>query len=596
MVMAREGVERAYRARLDVLRATLAGKERSHVRFSRLRLALAAAAAGIVIFFGLRALAWVSVPAGLFVITAFFHARLLNARDRVLAAIGFYERGLARIADDWVGRGRTGEAYRPDGHPYADDLDIFGRGSLFELLSTARTQAGEEVLARWLLEPAAPDVVRARQAAVRELIPRMDIREEIAVLGDGIRVGVNAALIRRWAGAPIALRGHLPRLLLGLVSLTTIGILALWASTGFAPVLVAAALIVQGLVARSLQPRVLPVIESVDAPSHDLELVVGILRVLERERFASGHLQTLTGAVATAGRPASAEIGTLDQMAAMLESRANVIAAVPAALMLWATQWAYAIEGWRVRSGPHVPQWLDAIGQFEALVALASFAAEHPDYAFPDVVDGPAQLVANAVVHPALPAAAVANDVRLDSTGTALLVVSGSNMSGKSTLLRTLGVSVVLAEMGAPVRAASFVSSPLAIGASIRVQDSLMEGRSRFFAEITRLKQIVDLAREHQGAVLFLFDEILGGTNSHDRRVGADALVSGLVELGAIGLVTTHDLALGEIAERLPHRAANVHFEDRFEQGGLTFDYRLRPGIVRTSNALELMRAVGLHV
>lgn len=591
-----ERMAQRYDARLAELRADLARKERAHVHFSRIRLALAAAGAAVVIFFGLRALAWVLLPSGLFVVVAFAHARLLNVRDRILSAIAFYERGRARLAHDWIGRGRTGEAYRPDAHPYADDLDIFGRGSIFELISTARTHAGEEVLARWLLEPAPPDVVRARQGAVRELMPRLDLREAIAILGDGIRVGVNAPMIRQWAGAPIQLRGRMPRVWLGLLSAVVVGTIGLWAVTGFAPVLVAASLGVMGLVGRGLQPRVLPVIESVDGPSHDLDLLVGILRTLERERFTSAHLKHLQTKIETGGRPASQEIGALGQIVAMLESRANVIAAVPAALMMWATQWAYAIEAWRERSGPHVPEWLEAAGQFEALLALASFAAENPDYAFPDIVDGPALLHAEAVAHPILPATAVPNDVRLDSAGTSLFIVSGSNMSGKSTLLRTLGVSLVLAEMGAPVRAARFSCAPMAIGASIRVQDSLTDGRSRFFAEITRLKQIVDIANARRGAVLFLFDEILGGTNSHDRRVGAEALVSSLVTTGAIGLITTHDLALGEIAERVPRRAENVHFEDRFADGVLTFDYRLRPGLVRTSNAIALMRAIGLDV
>jgi DNA mismatch repair ATPase MutS len=178
----------------------------------------------------------------------------------------------------------------------------------------------------------------------------------------------------------------------------------------------------------------------------------------------------------------------------------------------------------------------------------------------------------------------------------ALLVVSGSNMSGKSTLLRAIGANVVLAGMGAPVRAARMHLSPLTLGASIRVVDSLTDGRSRFMAEITRLKAIVDAAAAHQGGLLFLLDEILSGTNSHDRRVGAEALLTTLVRTGAIGLITTHDLALGDIAERLPRAAANVHFEDQFVDGNLRFDYKLKPGVVQTSNALALMRSIGIDV
>ena len=218
------------------------------------------------------------------------------------------------------------------------------------------------------------------------------------------------------------------------------------------------------------------------------------------------------------------------------------------------------------------------------------------DYTFPDLSPATPTVHAERTGAPAAPASAVANDLALGGAAPRLLVVSGSNMSGKSTLLRALGLNVVLAQTGAPVRATRFVLSPLAVGASIRVLDSLMDGTSRFYAEITRLKQIVDLVGDANGHVLFLLDEILSGTNSHDRRHGAEALLTGLVGRGAIGLVTTHDLALGEIAVRLGPLAANVHFEDRFEAGLMTFDYRLREGVVRTSNAVELMRSVGLDV
>jgi DNA mismatch repair ATPase MutS len=268
--------------------------------------------------------------------------------------------------------------------------------------------------------------------------------------------------------------------------------------------------------------------------------------------------------------------------------------AIPAALMLWATQIALAIDAWRRRAGRHVPDWLDAIGDFEAFAALATFAAEHPDYAYPLFEGGSAHVSAVALAHPLLPASAVANDLALGTSAPALLVVSGSNMSGKSTLLRALGVNVVLAQAGAPVRARRFTLTPLAVGASIRVLDSLASGRSRFMAEITRIKAVVDLASAHPDGVLFLLDEILGGTNSHDRAIGAEAVLRGLLDGRAIGLITTHDLALSAIADRLTPVAANVHFADEFDAGGLSFDYRLRPGPVRTSNALALMRSIGL--
>ena len=259
-------------------------------------------------------------------------------------------------------------------------------------------------------------------------------------------------------------------------------------------------------------------------------------------------------------------------------------------------QVAVAIDRWHRAHGPAVARWLRAVGEIEALSALSTHAYEHPSDPFPVLVpDGPL-FEAEGLGHPLLTEeAAVRNSVTLGGTGSRVIVVSGSNMSGKSTLLRSVGINVVLALAGAPVRADRLRLSPLALGATLRVEDSLQEGRSRFYAEIVRIRAIVDRAR---GAVpvLFLLDEILHGTNSHDRRIGAEAIVRALVGAGAIGLVTTHDLALTELPANLSVTAINMHFEDRLEDGRMVFDYRMRPGVVEHSNALALMRAVGLDV
>jgi DNA mismatch repair ATPase MutS len=243
-----------------------------------------------------------------------------------------------------------------------------------------------------------------------------------------------------------------------------------------------------------------------------------------------------------------------------------------------------------------VARWIEVIGELEALAALAGYAYERPDEPFPEIVEQAPLLDAAALGHPLIPRErCVRNDIRLGGE-LRLLIVSGSNMSGKSTMLRTVGVNVVLALAGAPVRATRMTVSPLQVGATLRIQDSLAEGASRFYAEITRLKQLVDLARAAPPPLLFLLDEILAGTNSHDRRIGAEAVVRGLVDHGAIGLVTTHDLALAEVATALGPRARNVHFEDRMVDGKLEFDYRMRDGVVQHSNAIALMRAVGLEI
>ena len=334
----------------------------------------------------------------------------------------------------------------------------------------------------------------------------------------------------------------------------------------------------------------------VSTPARELKLVRLLLERLEKEPFQSPRLQQLTHALDVHGLTASAEIRRLERSVEYLDSARNQFFRLLAAPLVWIPQFTMAIEKWRQECGPHIGEWVAAVGEFEALCSLATFAYERPDAVFPELVSEPAPLFDGAGVrHPLIPRDhAVGNDVKLGGQ-CALWIVSGSNMSGKSTLLRAVGLNAALAWAGAPVCCARLRVSPLRIGASIRVNDSLADNKSRFYAEISRLRDIVDLARAGQ-PTLFLLDELLSGTNSHDRRIGAAAVIQGLVERGAIGLVTTHDLALAEITATLGERARNVHFEDHIENGEIHFDYHLRDGVVERSNALELMRAVGLDV
>jgi DNA mismatch repair ATPase MutS len=306
-------------------------------------------------------------------------------------------------------------------------------------------------------------------------------------------------------------------------------------------------------------------------------------------------LRRVRSQLETKGEAASRQIRRLHTLISRLDDRGNQFFAPIAAAVMWGTQFAMAVENWRRRSGSSIRRWLLAVGEFEALCSLAAYSFEHPADPFPILSGQKARFDAEGLGHPLLPEAAfVTNDVRLGGD-LRLLIVSGSNMSGKSTLLRSVGLNTVLAWAGAPVRATKLELSPLQVGASIRIVDSLLDGKSRFYAEITRLRQIMDLTGQER-TLLFLVDEMLSGTNSHDRRIGAEALVRTLVDRGAIGLITTHDLALANIADGLGSGAANMHFSDTIVNGRLNFDYRLRPGVVEHSNALELMRSVGLVV
>lgn len=343
-----------------------------------------------------------------------------------------------------------------------------------------------------------------------------------------------------------------------------------------------------------MRARVMHILSAVEEPGRDLELLSGLLGCIEKQAFASARLATLRRAIAAENGTASHQIIRLRRLSDMVESLESPLIRALGPLVLWGTQVAMALEQWRAENGAQVARWLDAVSEIEALSSLANYSWEHPADPFPELEEANRHglLEGEEMRHPLLPEdRSVSNSVRL-ADPLRLLIVSGSNMSGKSTLLRTIGVNTVLALAGGPVRAKRLRISHLALGASIRTIDSLEEGHSRFMAEILRLKQVLELPSPS----LFLLDELLGGTNSHDRAIGSEGLIRALLDRGAIGLVTTHDLALSRVADDLGPLAGNVHFEDRLEGGRMVFDYRLRPGVVERSNALDLMRAVGLDV
>jgi DNA mismatch repair ATPase MutS len=337
-------------------------------------------------------------------------------------------------------------------------------------------------------------------------------------------------------------------------------------------------------------------VAAVGAPAHDLRIIGLLIARLEQERFEAPLLRESMARLQVSGMPASQRIRRLERWIEWLDASDHLLVRIIRPALLWREQIAMGIEAWRRESGPHIGDWIRALGEFEALSSIAALAFERPEWTFPELLDArPALFEAQALRHPLMPRAkCVPNDVALNNDPR-LLIVSGSNMSGKSTLLRSVGLNGVLARAGAPVAARQLRISEVLIGASIRTTDSLQDNRSRFMAEILRIRQIVDLTKRRR-STLFLLDELLSGTNSHDRRLGASGIVSGLLAGDTIGLLTTHDLALTQIADEANGAAMNVHFEDSIEDGELEFDYLLRPGIVTHSNALALMRAVGLEV
>ncbi len=537
---------------------------------------------------------WLALPVICFITLV---ALMQKAHERIRFArrgVDFYKRALARLDGRLLQPVESGERFLHPDHPYSADLDVFGKGSLFELLTTARTRVGEDTLARWLQAPSAPGEITERQEAVRELTGKCDLREDLAVLGEDFRTGVHPEALRAWSIRPRIVFPRYAMMAARILSAIALVLIIALVLTLFSNIPVRLSLVAVGLIEAAIFYRFIPMVrqvaEAVEEPGHDLLLLSQVLRRLEAEQFQTPMLLRLRGALESAGEPPSRRIARLARLVEMLDSRDNTFVRIFGPLLLWTTQLAFAVEHWRAESGEAVPRWLDAVGEFEALSALAGYAYEHPAYPFPQIATGGPLFDGRQIAHPLL-ASPVANDVLLDSS-TRLLLVSGSNMSGKSTLLRTVGINTVLAQAGSVVCAASLRLSPCSIGASLRATDSLQGGTSRFYAEIKRLRTIIELPEP----VLFLLDELLAGTNSHDRRIGAEGIIRGLLARASIGLVTTHDLALAAIVDAVAPVAENVHFEDVLKDGQITFDYRMRDGVVRKSNALELMRAIGLPV
>ncbi|MBX3172156.1 MAG: DNA mismatch repair protein MutS [Candidatus Eremiobacteraeota bacterium] len=556
----------------------------SHRRIAWMRLLVALIVlTGAVAYPG----AWLILPVLLFLALMRHHAGLSARRERARRAADYYREGLLRLGGEWAGRGVTSQFVEAQ-HPYARDLDLFGKGSLYDWLCRARTRAGQQRLADWLARPASAEEVAARQQAARELQSRLDLREDLSAL-QGSRQHLKGNSPQEWARQPLQLRSGWLRLLGAALGLWGWLALAYWIFR-YNPLPLGLVLVVQQAFLRLAGRTAGEVLRRTESIRGECLILGAYLRRLEVEKVESEYLSQLWQPLRKG--PARA-LSRLESVLDTLESRRNPLLGPFFALSLASFQLAHEVENWRARHAQDLPGWLESLAQIEALLSFAGLAWENPDYAWPRLEAPGSGLRARQLGHPLLGAECVCNDLEL--TSVRLWIVSGSNMSGKSSLLRALGCNVVLAMAGAPARAREMSLEPLRVAASIQLGDSLREGISRFYAEILRLRQVLEEA-SGPTRLLYLLDEILGGTNSQDRLVGARAVIRRLFELQGLGLVTTHDLALTELADELGPAAANVHFEDQWSEGVMSFDYHLRSGVIARSNALELMRAVGLQV
>lgn len=602
--MNRDEVRRTYEKRKTERAATLGALEG---RARAVGLARAAVVVAVIALLG--AIVWAHLPdvawLGVLALVASFaalvvvHARIYAAKDRAAAAVAFYEAGLSRLAGTWLTSPKpAGDRFSREDHPYGDDLDVYGAGSLFRLLDATSTRFGEETLSAWLSgeRPGAyPDGVKARQAAVKDVASRLDLRENLAVLGS--MLGEEKPDPRPFLAWATEAPGGVPVVWVArILPLFTIGAFVLGHAGLLHPRAFFAPLALSYVLTFALAAKVAPIVNRASSRESALSRYADLIALVEAEAFEAPLLADLQARLKTSGLSATAELRRLGAIVGFLDARENgMFRFVIAPVFLWDINCASFLDAWRARAGKVAPAWFEALGELEALASLANFAFENEDYAWPELGEG-ARFEAEALAHPLLPRdKRVANDVSVPGPGAAL-VITGSNMAGKSTMLRALGVNAVLALAGAPACARRLSMGPLTVVTSMRVRDSLGDGTSRFYAELKKLRRVLDAARKGDPPAFYLLDEVLHGTNARERLIGARALVKELSRIGAVGAISTHDLALGELEDELAGKVKNVHFEEQVEGEVMTFDYKLRPGVVQSSNALRLMKIVGLDV
>ncbi|MBE4748596.1 DNA mismatch repair protein MutS [Corallococcus sp. ZKHCc1 1396] len=593
---------RTYTDRRAAAQADLTVLDRISARYANLRTVAFVVAAGIALLTLLGRLPkpWWWAAAGALVVyglLAVLHHQVFLKEQRARLFVQLNERGLARLEGGWHAFKDTGERFLTATHLYATDLDVFGQGSLFQLINETATRAGEERLASWLSAPASADTVVTRQGAARELAPRVDFRQELCVDARVVaKEKADPELFIQWAESgpsldavrwsrPLALL--LPPVTLALFILGTVGVIP--------DSLVWIGLFAQLGVAVATRATLKRMDEAVERGERGFVRYAALFERVEQQSFEHPRLKQLqAGLNPGKGPPVSSLFQRFSRLYSLIEFKRHQFHPVVQWLTLWDIHALFALENWRAAHGRDVRQWFEGLAELEALCCLGGLAHDRPAFTWPELEAQGPRMEATALGHPLLDAP-VPNDVSLPGPRHALLI-TGSNMSGKTTLMRAMGANVVLALAGAPVCAASLRLSPMQVLTSMRVKDSLERGVSYFYAEVQRLKMVLDAAQAAHGQALFLLDEILLGTNTRERQIASREVLRLLLAAGTCGAVTTHDLSLAVLADEKASHVVNVHFRDHLEDGKMVFDYQLRQGVVSTTNALRVLRLAGVPV
>ncbi|MFO0600082.1 MAG: DNA mismatch repair protein MutS [Myxococcaceae bacterium] len=534
----------------------------------------------------------------IYVWLAMVHARVIHDEAFSKVKLSLNERGLARLDGEWHAFPSTGEGKLPEGHLYAGDLDLVGKGSLFQRLDDTGTSAGEARLLSWLLTAApSSDEVRSRQAAVKELAPLVDFRQSLVAEARlaGKKDKADPKRFLEWAEAPSALdsiRWAWPVAHVLPAITITCGLLAANELISALPFWIGLAL--QVAIIGATRKPIASMWAAVTLGERGFVRFEETFRAIDSQRFTGERVVALQKGLQD-GPSVSSRLVRFARLMGFAELKhSGQMHPIINALTLWDLLVLFRLDRWREENGKGVRRWFESLAEFEALSSFASWHFERPEDPFPEVDDGPVHVEAKDLGHPLLEKP-VRNDVALPGPGSAW-VITGSNMSGKTTLMRATGLNTVMALAGLPVCAASMKVSRVQVLTSMRVKDSLERGVSYFYAEVQRIKTVLDTAKAHRERCLFFLDELFMGTNARERQIASKQLLLMLLDLGGAGAVTTHDLSICELAAERPEKIRNVHFRDEMQGADMVFDYRLRDGVVQTTNALEVLRRAGVEV
>ncbi len=493
---------------------------------------------------------------------------------------------------------KDGHEFYNDDHPYAGDLDIFGRASLYQYINRTNSEQGNEFMAKWLLHPAPPTLIEKRQKAIHELSQKPEWRQELQAISSESPVTIHAEkTVEHWLEEKNQFihrnLWQVTRFIVPFFAVATVVAYSIDLVSYPAFMLLLAFFFV---IASFITKKVYPAYGKLNKITKEIDTLAKSIAFIERSDMHDQLLNELKNDLGAGITTASHSIHKLNKILNRFDYRLNPLVFIPLnTLFLWDLQQVLQLEKWKEENNGKVNHWFHTLAELEALSSLGTLAFNHPLWCFPELNTVQPEFTATGLGHPLIdPKKSVANNY--STTGLAQIsIITGSNMAGKSTFLRSVGVNMVLAAMGAPVCATKLVLSPLKVMSSMRVKDNLEESTSTFYAELKKLKSIIDAVKK-QEPVFILLDEILRGTNSHDRHTGSKSLIRQLIHEKASGIIATHDLELASLENEFPASIHNFHFDVQIEGEELFFDYTLKTGICQSFNAAILMKKIGIEL